>query len=174
MDYQLSIVNSSSSSQPGGPARGRRINDYVNNYDHNAVHMGLEEFTRYGRNGLDNKFTYTNASTGTHARASSPAPSRARIPGPSPTLFHPGSRINIIGATAAKEIADSAAGFGGVKYQERDSALRVDGAGAGSTPCTRAGSFPIARSYKGGLCHDSFAANVASGPSLTTCHRYWG
>ena len=80
-------------------------------------------------------------------------------------LFDPGPRINIIGATAAKEFAYSAAGYGDAKYQERDSTRRINGVGAGSTPCTHVGSFLISCIHKGGTHNDLFTTNVASGPS---------
>ena len=89
-----------------------------------------------------------------------------KIPGRTSMLFDPGSRINIVRATTAKEIADSASGFGDMKCRGRDNALLVNGVGAGSAPCALVGSFPIACSYKGGTRNDSFTADVASGRSV--------
>ena len=124
------------------------ITDYANNRGPNAVHVGLEEYALYRR--LDASHAPATATAGvsaateTDASAGSSAPSRAKMPGRKSMLFDPGSRVIIIRATTAKGFADLASGFGDAKYRERDNALRVNGVGAGSTPCARVGSFPIA------------------------------
>ena len=101
------------------------INYYVNNHDPDTLHMSLEEFTQHRRHDPDGKTmdAYTTAETQYWAceeYSYSCRPSRAKIPGRNSMLFDPGSRVNIIGATAAKEFADAAAGCGDANYQERD------------------------------------------------------
>ena len=136
----------------------KEINDYVNNHDPDTLHMSLEEFTQHRKHGPDGKTTNTYTTAETQSRACeeysySSTPLRTKIPGRNSMLFDPGSRINIIGATAAKEFAGSASGYGEVKYHERDNTLRINGVGSGSTPCTHVGFFPIACRHKGGGRH---------------------
>ena len=100
-----------------------------------------------------------SSSTSYHIR-----PTRTKIPGHNSLLFDPGSRINIIGSSTAKEFAAKAAGQGDTIYEDRPT-LHVNGVGSGSTPCHQIGQFPIACTYDRSTSRDTFTANIATGPS---------
>ena len=54
------------------------IDDYVNNRDPNAMHMGLEAFTQHRRHGPDSVTTDANATTGPQFHAVRPRLARQR------------------------------------------------------------------------------------------------
>ena len=92
----------------------------MNNRDPDTIRMSLEEFTPYRKRSADcgHVTSFTTAETPSRAceeYSHSSTPARTKLPGRNSMLFDPGSRMNIIGAAAAKEVADAAAGYGEVK-----------------------------------------------------------
>ena len=92
--------------------------------------------------------------------------SRTKLPnGRLSILADIGSRINLIGANTAQDMALKAAQYGHeTKFEKRKHVLHVNGVGAGSAPCEEQAQIPIAVKYEDmPTTLQDFLANVATG-----------
>ena len=92
-------------------------------------------------------------------------PSKTKISGRNSILVDLGSRINIIGQNTEREFAAKAAEYGHkTTYSKRDTVLKINGVGAGHSPCLVEATLPLALKYSDEpIKLESYKTNIATG-----------